>query len=819
MIIKKISIIHHSHADYGYTDHPAVAARLQSDFVARALELIKKSSLECPFRWTCEVLEPLLAYCANLHDAGGKMPEHLRAAIDSGALEVCCLPFNMTPFLTREEWDLCYRWIPDELEELRDHLKCTCLMQTDVNGIPRAAVHRALDAGVKYLWTGPNRYLADYPFPPHTLFYWKQPDGRRILVYMNASYNNGFYVFNDNWRRGPIPAIGDMTYRAPTSKDYFKADRKSLLEAHRHCLEHLATIEKGPAGINAVTAGANALVTQGNYPYEIFPVSVTGQWRYDNDPPFEGLAEFVYEWNKLGLSPSLEFSTPSRILAEMEERYADVFPEYEGEWTDWWGIGSMSMPLAQSAARDAERTLRKINRLAEQESSFKCDKTGRSEIICEECLRDLVWFKEHTYGYWGAEARPDTRETVGQACKKQNYAFEAQALARWQLSEIMRPIMTMEQPGLTVANVSNVSTERWVSFETEALRHPIPKMVRDETTSECHSIYPLPGTRNFVQPKPEHCSIENTSQLFADAEPDRIWGFFTGVIPAQTIRRFTFCDMAEVEPKEKQKARITVDDKGWPTSVSFTDGEPLFKDGIGNFVGFTVDGFGPRWEFRRVFYIEDPDERLEEARRVVKQISAVYGKAERFQEGNTIVFTQGFSHPFLLNGWRRLEVYPTTRQMVFKLHVNRLPTAVPQRWYLQFPLNTGDIIPTLTEGGEPFQPGIDQIPGSCQEFYAIDGTAVYGCRPWTLAWSSEDAAMVSFGNSLPGSRQYGPLKDVNMLNAVLFDDFWDTNFAIGAQGPLDFTFHLAELPSDISSVDALHIGEELTHSREIALHN
>lgn len=79
--------------------------------------------------------------------------------------------------------------------------------------------------------------------------------------------------------------------------------------------------------------------------------------------------------------------------------------------------------------------------------------------------------------------------------------------------------------------------------------------------------------------------------------------------------------------------------------------------------------------------------------------------------------------------------------------------------------------------------------------------------------------MVSFGNSLPGSRQYGPLKDVNMLNAVLFDDFWDTNFAIGAQGPLDFTFHLAELPSDISSVDALHIGEELTHSLEIALHN
>ena len=79
--------------------------------------------------------------------------------------------------------------------------------------------------------------------------------------------------------------------------------------------------------------------------------------------------------------------------------------------------------------------------------------------------------------------------------------------------------------------------------------------------------------------------------------------------------------------------------------------------------------------------------------------------------------------------------------------------------------------------------------------------------------------MVAFGKPQPYSRQYGPLKDANILNAVLFDDFWDTNFAIGAPGPLDFTFHLAELPSGTPPSDALRIGEELTHSLEIALTN
>ena len=114
MSIKKISIIHHSHADYGYTDHPAVAAELQRQFVERALELIHKSTADCPFFWTSEVQEPIRTYWEA---ANGKQREELLSAIKSGAVEVCCLPFNMTPFLSREEWDLSYRWLPEELRK------------------------------------------------------------------------------------------------------------------------------------------------------------------------------------------------------------------------------------------------------------------------------------------------------------------------------------------------------------------------------------------------------------------------------------------------------------------------------------------------------------------------------------------------------------------------------------------------------------------------------------------------------------------------------------------------------------------------------
>jgi hypothetical protein len=79
--------------------------------------------------------------------------------------------------------------------------------------------------------------------------------------------------------------------------------------------------------------------------------------------------------------------------------------------------------------------------------------------------------------------------------------------------------------------------------------------------------------------------------------------------------------------------------------------------------------------------------------------------------------------------------------------------------------------------------------------------------------------VVSLGVPQPAERKRGPLKDVNLLNAMLFDDFWDCNFSIGAPGPLDFTFHLAELPKDVPLHEALHIGYELTHTLEVSLQN
>ena len=61
----------------------------------------------------------------------------------------------------------------------------------------------------------------------------------------------------------------------------------------------------------------------------------------------------------------------------------------------------------------------------------------------------------------------------------------------------------------------------------------------------------------------------------------------------------------------------------------------------------------------------------------------------------------------------------------YTLRINRLSSAAPEIFYVSFPLPTGSQLPRLTNGGIPFVPFADQLPGTCRDYFAIDGAAAY----------------------------------------------------------------------------------------------
>ena len=151
MSVKTIAIVHHTHTDFGYTEHPQRAVKEHVGYIDRAVDCVLASS-DYPegarFAWTQEQLYPLRL---GWEQASAARRERFFAAVDSGRLEITGTPFNVTAFLSREEWRTAMRWIPDDLW---DRCRIRSVMQIDVNGMHTGGMIEAHRRGIRHLFIG-----------------------------------------------------------------------------------------------------------------------------------------------------------------------------------------------------------------------------------------------------------------------------------------------------------------------------------------------------------------------------------------------------------------------------------------------------------------------------------------------------------------------------------------------------------------------------------------------------------------------------------------------------------------------------------------
>lgn len=169
----------------------------------------------------------------------------------------------------------------------------------------RAGAKTLLDRGIHRLFTGINEDSGGPPFRRPSAFWWKQPDGRRLFVRLNQGYGSGFNFFEPaEWCRGPVPRASDTRYRPPRAGDFLRSDEPSVRAVRERRVEMVRALEKN------------------GYRRPILTISLTNQWRFDNDPPFPPIAAFVASWNRLGLMPALRLTTVADAMA----RFASTVP-------------------------------------------------------------------------------------------------------------------------------------------------------------------------------------------------------------------------------------------------------------------------------------------------------------------------------------------------------------------------------------------------------------------------------------------------------------------------------------------------------------
>ena len=766
-VIKEIDLVHFSHTDVGFTDSPTVCRELYRRYLDIAVDTVldsTKGPADKRFFWTAESTLAVNDWWQAAKP--GRRKQFLRA-VGSGQLEVTALACNNTPFMNAAQWQTMVHWLPEEVWSL---VRPAVAIQNDVNGLPRAAALALLDRGVHQLFTGINEDSGGVPFPRPSAFWWKMPDGRRLFVWLNIGYGSGFDFFEPGeWRRGPVPSAADTRYRPPRAGEFLRSDDASVRAAHRLCLERIGQLEKS------------------GYKHELVTISLTSQWRFDNDPPFPPIADFVASWNRLGLQPRLRFTTASDAMRRMEKVMGATAPEYTGEWTDWWANGTASAPREVAASRVAKRMLAAV------ESPLWGPVDARTRRVTDELYRDLCLFDEHTWGSSLSVATPYSLDTQAQFTEKSLLAYRPMARAQWLLSQRVRTHLINEGEGLFLANPANAPFSGWVQMIASCLRDKYQSL-EDPKTGVRMKLEFEPGIEPWGRPqKPEDLSREDISATFPDNAPNKVVRFWVENLRGNTVQRLQLStqDAGTIQVPANTVPKVEADQMGWPSSIVWPGMKrPLFLKGLGDLVAVKVNAFAPRHALADIRG-QNGDAREAMRRDKLEDVPGVAAEQAAVRETpHTLLYTQAIKHPRLQWGTRVLEVWKREPRARLTFRINRLSSAAPEIFYVAFPLPTDDVLPRLSSGGQPFTPFSDQLSGTCRDYYAVDSWADYSTPDGRWLWVSRDAPLITFGASPTLAHRTAAPKDVNRLLAMIFNNFWYTNFAADSHGIMEFQFDL-----------------------------
>ncbi|MBN2309636.1 MAG: hypothetical protein JXR94_11725 [Candidatus Hydrogenedentes bacterium] len=790
--IKRIDIVHMSHTDVGFTDHPAVCREQQTRYLDIAIDGVlatEGAPKEARFSWT---VEAALTVDDWWQKNSPERRQDLIRAVKTGRLEITALAMNQTPTLNADQWRTTLHWLPDEVW---DAASPRTGVQNDVNGFPRAGAMALLDRNVANLFMGINATNGQAPLQVPTAFWWRMPDGRRLFVWLGDSYASGFgHFFEDSWRRGPVPESTDTRYRPPRFGEVYPMDEAAMREAQARLCERLARLEDR------------------GYDYPSLPLSATNEWRIDNDPPYLGLPDFVAAWNRLGLQPEVRLTTVSQAVEDLKSRVGDRLPEYEGEFTDWWVNGCASGPREVAASRRAKRNLTAALSAVWGEA---LDADARS--AADGILRQLCLFDEHTWGAADSIGQPHEIDTWAQFNEKARAAYYPLAMSKVLLAQRARTAIYPREYGYYVANTAPMPWSGWVTMNTSALRGDV-QALEEPRTGRVTPTEIRAGYAQYKVPESEdQLTFEADNATVADNVPGQVLRFWVEDLAPNSAIRLVPSDRGGPPAQPEQMPAVEVDDNGWPTSAQWPAmSQPLFAESPGAFIAVEMTEFAGRWQYNGMLHHPNEERRKE----VLRETPAEPAGETRIEPNpHTIVYSQRMKHPRLKWLTRTLEISRREPRAVLTVRLYRTSSELPEWFYIGCALPTGDTIPTVSCGGVPFVPFEDQLPNTCRDYVALDSWADYETADGHWLWITRDAPVVSFGGPQPLKHLEAAPACPNRAYALIFDNTWMTNFVADSHGIFEFRFDLVWKDTDAikTAEDVAGLAETLLSEPQLVI--
>jgi len=713
----RVNFVQHTHTDIGYTRSQTEILGEHLRFIDYALDycdITDDYPDEAKFRWTCEASWAVDEY---IKSRPVQQIERLLKRVAEGRIEITGMYFNFDEL--PDEQILAASLKP--LSRFREMgLEVKTAMQNDVNGIGWCLIEFYNDMGIKYLNMGTHGHRALICFDKPTLFWWESPSGKRMLAYRAEHYMTGNTVFKIH--------AGD-----------FNVFEDELLT-------YLADLEgKG-------------------YAYDLISIQHSG-YLTDNAPPSTLACEMIMQWNEKYTWPKLKTASATEFFEEMEAEYGDSFQVIRGAWPDWWtdGFGASAREVAATriAQSDLIANTAGLTMAALQGAKLPEKISDRIEATNSA----LLFYTEHTVGYHNSVREPFHKNTMEQRAIKESYAWEASRRAKMLGEETMGLLQSFvareKYPSLVVYNTLNWS--RSGLFTVYADHQIIPRYAS-------FAIVDQQGNQSKAQPV-EHHSDGTYWAIWVEDIP--AFGFKKFVIKTDDTNLAKTPERSNTEKNEleNQWYKITIDNER--SAISSIVDKELNKElvdqnadwKLGEFIYELLGNRSQMESFKLDNYHREPLEKV---------------WFDGYTEGdiwNTIRF-KGNTRAAMRDGTYEFEVrlFNSTKRIDLAYAIEKAMVTDPEGIYIAFPFLLGNGQLAFDVQGGEVRAGIDQIPGSANDWNTVQNYARLSNGDLQILLSSPENPLMQFGGINTGRFEAGATPETTHIFGWPMNNYWVTNF-------------------------------------------
>ena len=789
----EIFLIHHSHTDIGYTERQDKIIRYHCDFIKQAIDILddihKNGNKDYEgFVWQCENYWQVKTFYEQADEAYISAFEKY---VKRGEIGLSGNYLNMTELTN---YDILFSRL-QKAKKYSEQITYPIVsgMTADINGFAWGYSQALYDNGIENLFSCIHPHHGMFPlYKKQIPFYWETPKGNKILVWNGEHYHFGnelhFTPHGSNSYLLHDEIAKQMNAGSIFNKSKEETEKREIENLYKRLERYLKNLE------------------QEDYPCNFVPFMVSGAIT-DNAPPNVSIVERIQKLNRmLAGQVEIKMATLDQFFVHVKKNWKEI-KTYKGDWNDWWADGVGSTPAIVKNFKDAQRKYNLCKKMDPNGS------IGNPQLM-DQAEENLTLYAEHTWGYSSSVSEPWETLVGDLELKKAAYAINGNTEIASNLDCILEKkgevaIRANKPQRFKIINPHEFSiktttllfVELWEYIDGLEFSQDIPIEVVVFKSGESLPVQVKRIPRAYQLEV--LIELEEKEEIIVELRINKQVNDFTllqypyigadrvaDIVQPNVFEENTSCIETEYYKiifDEEIGIQSIIDKKDGGNLIHSASKASLFS-GIYEVTAIKDDPC----EVRRKMGRNRKDSSTKRYYSTISNISIVENgdvyiavKLEYKLEGT------GFYTVFL-------KIYKELPRIDATVRIHKYSVQEPENLYIALPITGGEEeVKYIDKTGCLIRPGIDQLPGSNQEFYLIQNGLVIENNKKNIVLAIKDCPLITLGDLKASPIHLCNGDNIELNKEIVYswamNNYWETNFKVDLGGFYEFAYSIQSI--------------------------